>query len=1002
MTLDPGDRLQGTKDTFLVEGLCGEGGFGVTYRCRREGDGLPVIAKVLRVERLDEWKSLELFEREAKVLAQLHHESIPDYVDYFPQGDAAAPEGLVLVQELVEGQDLAAGLRAGRRLDEGQMLDWLAQILDVLAYLHGLSPPVIHRDISPKNIILREDGRAFLVDFGTVQAAVLSESTIASTAAGTFGFAPPEQFMGRATPASDLYGLAMTYLAVATGRQPEELAIDGLRVDVREAIRHDARIMLLLEAMTEPDPGERLGEAREALRRLEPLLAARPGRPAAPAAPAAEPAPEPAEPTKRPAAAPAKRPEEPAKRPPVVMKAAPPLEQREDPGRIDRALCLAAKERLDAMNEPWPRPDPPRAAKLKGAGLSLDGRRLVLDTGDERWSVSIGEESAQPLRPKEQPDDLWAACTGDPKIRLARSPDGELLAKGKGNTIRLKGQSAGNGTMIQADFSAGLLFSPDGRELIAVGQRKVAFFGRDGSERRVGGSAFDYRPDGRLSALAQGGKVQLEPDGPTLNLSGKVTGLRFSPDGRRLAILLAEGKANQVIVYDLDEGGARLAMQEVQVPPSDDLQLLGFSGDGRRVLAFGRLLLAKGQHARPECVLLFDAGGPFLGTFHLTKDPPRPVFVTPREFWHPLAGEGSGSPWCALGVARRALFEGLTEAQILDEPTRLALEDHDLRWLLLGRVLDKSGKQHRDELMKATAGLTHLLPQLVLDAKRLADNEPRFGKARRSAAEAEDLIEACKALRARPAAEQQVIFEEMLARMEREEAEQAAKEASRAREEAERAERVEAERARLKAAYEERQREKEAAEQREKEAAEAKLSQEERARLRREEERKRSWEEKHPRRQEEKQPQRDEGRQQRNEGRAPAPKPPAPSGPLPRWHRGYLLPAILGPITVGLGIAGVVMVASGIEVQEIIGSFSLAGVFLLTVGLLIFAFHARCPKCRALYARKVLSKTFSHTATSQESYRDSQGNQQTRTVHRRIYSGSFRCRRCGHHWTGYM
>ena len=98
MQMDPGSRLQGTGDAFVVDKVQGEGGFGITYRCHRERDGLPVIAKVLRVERLGEWKSLELFEREAQVLRQLVHDRIPDYVDFFSQGDPAAPAGLVLVQ----------------------------------------------------------------------------------------------------------------------------------------------------------------------------------------------------------------------------------------------------------------------------------------------------------------------------------------------------------------------------------------------------------------------------------------------------------------------------------------------------------------------------------------------------------------------------------------------------------------------------------------------------------------------------------------------------------------------------------------------------------------------------------------------------------------------------------------------------------------------------------------------------------------------------------------
>lgn len=95
----------------------------------------------------------------------------------------------------------------------------------------------------------------------------------ARAAAGTLGYAPREQLMGRAFPASDLYGLAMTYLAVASGREPEEMPLDGVRVDIRKVRASVASMIVLLEAMTEPDPRHRLVNAREALERLAPLRA---------------------------------------------------------------------------------------------------------------------------------------------------------------------------------------------------------------------------------------------------------------------------------------------------------------------------------------------------------------------------------------------------------------------------------------------------------------------------------------------------------------------------------------------------------------------------------------------------------------------------------------------------------------------------------------------------------------------------------------------------------
>jgi hypothetical protein len=145
-------------------------------------------------------------------------------------------------------------------------------VLSVLIYLHRRAPPVIHRDVTPKNVILRPTGCAALVDFGSVQAALGGPDTLSSTAAGTFGYAPHEQFVGRASPASDLYGLGMTFLAVATGREPGEMDCTGLRVEVGHMLSADPRLVHLLASMIEPDPRFRLRSAHEALARLALLM----------------------------------------------------------------------------------------------------------------------------------------------------------------------------------------------------------------------------------------------------------------------------------------------------------------------------------------------------------------------------------------------------------------------------------------------------------------------------------------------------------------------------------------------------------------------------------------------------------------------------------------------------------------------------------------------------------------------------------------------------------
>jgi serine/threonine protein kinase len=267
-----GAVLRGQNDSYRIDAEHARGGFGVTYRGRRERDGSDVIVKVLRLDRMGDWKVLELFERESKVLRQLSHPGIPAFVDSFAVEEVDTPQAFVLVQELVRGRTLRELMRSQHVLGQAEMLAWFGEILEILAYLHALNPPVVHRDVTPKNIILREDGTAVLVDFGSVQATLRTGQSVSSTAAGTFGYAPMEQFVGRAVPSSDLYGLAMTFLAVASGREPENLPMDGVRVNVRNVVLRDARfdagMVRLLTQMTEPDPRRRLPDAVTALEQL--------------------------------------------------------------------------------------------------------------------------------------------------------------------------------------------------------------------------------------------------------------------------------------------------------------------------------------------------------------------------------------------------------------------------------------------------------------------------------------------------------------------------------------------------------------------------------------------------------------------------------------------------------------------------------------------------------------------------------------------------------------
>ena len=215
-----GELGEGTvvQGRYRIEGVLGRGGGGTTYRAARVEDGGGVAVKRLALGDLRDWKLLELAEREARVLSRLEHPAIPRYVEHFVD-DGGDGHTFTLVQQLVAARSLRAWREGGWHPRESELQDVAAQVLDVLAYIHALSPPLVHRDIKPENVLRGDDGRIYVVDFGGVRDTVRT-ATGGSTVVGTFGYMAPEQFRGAATPASDLYGLGATIVYLATGLAP--------------------------------------------------------------------------------------------------------------------------------------------------------------------------------------------------------------------------------------------------------------------------------------------------------------------------------------------------------------------------------------------------------------------------------------------------------------------------------------------------------------------------------------------------------------------------------------------------------------------------------------------------------------------------------------------------------------------------------------------------------------------------------------------------------------
>lgn len=256
------------KDRYRILKPLGIGGLATTYAAHDLEMGQEVAIKALSLRRLKDWKSLELFEREGKVLSQLNHPGIPNYLDYF-QLDTDDDRRFYIVQEIAPGQSLQDWVESGWHPTELEVRNLAQQLLEILVYLHQISPPVIHRDIKPPNIIRQSEGKILLIDFGAVKDTYRQTLTSGSTLVGTYGYMAPEQFRGQAEPATDLYGLGATLLFLLTHKNPADFPETRLKIDFRSSVNISNELADWLERLLEPMVENRFTSAAEALAILQ-------------------------------------------------------------------------------------------------------------------------------------------------------------------------------------------------------------------------------------------------------------------------------------------------------------------------------------------------------------------------------------------------------------------------------------------------------------------------------------------------------------------------------------------------------------------------------------------------------------------------------------------------------------------------------------------------------------------------------------------------------------
>ncbi len=229
-----------------------------------------ITLKLLAFSPQMQWEELKLFEREAKVLQSLQHQRIPKYRDYFDidkdLGGGIAWFGLV--QDYIPGSSLQELLERGKNFSEKETYNIALEILEILVYLHQLNPLVIHRDIKPSNLILGKDNHIYLIDFGAVQAQG-AMTGVTFTVVGSSGYAPLEQFWGRAVPASDIYALGATLIHLLTAISPVDLPHKDSQIQFSDKVNVANYFIYWLEKATNISIEKRFQTAQEALKCLQ-------------------------------------------------------------------------------------------------------------------------------------------------------------------------------------------------------------------------------------------------------------------------------------------------------------------------------------------------------------------------------------------------------------------------------------------------------------------------------------------------------------------------------------------------------------------------------------------------------------------------------------------------------------------------------------------------------------------------------------------------------------
>lgn len=261
--LVPGSRIQ---NSYTVVKQIAAGGFSAIYLINSDEHEQFILKESVLPPGLDEAckrSATEHFEREAQILSKLNHSQIAQVFDHFVENGRN-----YLRIEYIKGQNLRDYLAEHGPQSEILAEQWTMQLAKIAQYLHELTPPVVHRDLTPDNVVLREDGTVVLIDFGAANEFVGSAT---GTLIGKHAYMAPEQIRGCAEPASDLYAFGSCAYFFVTGKDPEPIRTSS---PIRSGVTVSERFDTFIRKCTSLETGDRFASAAECLHYLKDPVAA--------------------------------------------------------------------------------------------------------------------------------------------------------------------------------------------------------------------------------------------------------------------------------------------------------------------------------------------------------------------------------------------------------------------------------------------------------------------------------------------------------------------------------------------------------------------------------------------------------------------------------------------------------------------------------------------------------------------------------------------------------